>query len=153
MTATPAERLAYINEWQKANPEKVAANKRKYADKKRAERSASEPDYVYRPQVGLSAEEKKFRKRYGRIKTEYNLTHEEYEAMHDAQGGVCAICGKEETATDRNGKVRHLAIDHDHATGKVRGLLCNACNSGLGWFHDSISSLAAAAIYLEAADA
>jgi hypothetical protein len=54
-----------------------------------------------------------------------------YEQTLAEQNGVCAICGKPETATHQNGRVVSLAIDHDHASGKVRGLLCRLCNHAL----------------------
>lgn len=71
-----------------------------------------------------------------------SLTVGEYEAMVQRQGGLCAICG----GTNKNG--RRLSLDHCHKTGKVRGLLCNNCNTGLGLFRDSQTALAAALAYL-----
>ena len=59
--------------------------------------------------------------------------------MHAAQGGVCAIC--------RTAPAEH--VDHDHATGAVRALLCFNCNGGLGQFRDDPSLLYVAAFYLE----
>ena len=63
-----------------------------------------------------------------KLKTFYHLTLEQYQAMSDAQGGVCAICGKSETWVNSSGKVCPLSVDHDHATGQVRALLCARCN-------------------------
>jgi hypothetical protein len=77
----------------------------------------------------------------------YNLTPDEYEAMLKAQNGVCAICQRPETLKLR-GKVAALAIDHDHATGVNRGLLCSKCNQGIGCFEDDEHRLVAAAAYL-----
>lgn len=59
------------------------------------------------------------------------------------QNGACAICG----GVNKDG--RKLFVDHDHATGQVRGLLCNLCNRGIGNMRDSIKLLRAAADYLE----
>jgi len=64
---------------------------------------------------------------------QFGLTIEDYDAMHEAQGGVCAICKHPETSS-RGGKVYRLAVDHDHTTGQVRGLLCFKCNSAMGSF-------------------
>ena len=64
---------------------------------------------------------------------QFGLTIEDYDAMYTKQGGVCAICQQPETSS-RNGKVYRLAVDHDHNTGKVRGLLCFKCNSAMGSF-------------------
>jgi len=64
---------------------------------------------------------------------QFGLTIEDYDAMHEAQDGLCAICKQPETS-NRDGKVYRLAVDHDHKTGKVRGLLCFKCNSAMGSF-------------------
>ena len=64
---------------------------------------------------------------------QFGLTIEDYDAMHEAQNGLCAICKQPETSS-RDGKVYRLAVDHDHKTGKVRGLLCFKCNSAMGSF-------------------
>ena len=77
----------------------------------------------------------------------YGLTLAEYQSIYDSQGGVCAICKKPECVKFR-GKVRNLAIDHEHETGKVRGLLCMNCNRGLGAFFDDITVMHAAITYL-----
>jgi len=68
------------------------------------------------------------------------VTDEAYEALLEAQGGGCAICGAKP-------KTRRLHVDHDHATGKVRGLLCHRCNRALptwvtiAWLHDAAKYL------------
>jgi len=74
----------------------------------------------------------------------YGLTEETYRAMLVAQGGKCQICGRLQ-------KGKSLAIDHDHKTGAVRGLLCESCNNGLGRFKDSPEILEAALAYLKKA--
>lgn len=65
-------------------------------------------------------------------------------SLSEHQNYRCAICGCDE---DREG--RRFAIDHDHDTGLVRGLLCTRCNVGLGYFSDSVEKLSAAIKYLE----
>lgn len=72
------------------------------------------------------------------IKWRYGITQADYDRMLAAQGGVCAIC---ECATNYSlsGKPRPLFIDHNHATGQVRGLLCNQCNLAIGAIDDDIS--------------
>jgi hypothetical protein len=66
--------------------------------------------------------------------------------LREAQDGKCAICGVAEAYAPR----KRLAVDHDHRTGAIRGLLCGNCNAGLGQFKDSPELLAAAIRYLEA---
>lgn len=81
------------------------------------------------------------------IKTKYGLSEEEYNRLKRKQKNLCALCRKPETAVWR-GKVRELAVDHNHATGKVRALLCSSCNLALGQFKDSITLLRKAIAYL-----
>jgi hypothetical protein len=82
----------------------------------------------------------------------YGISADEYDMRFAEQGGVCAICRQPETQLGgRRGTTRlSLAVDHDHASGRVRGLLCRNCNRGLGYFNDSPDRLRAAAAYLEA---
>jgi hypothetical protein len=80
--------------------------------------------------------------RKSHLKRKFGLTPTEYEAKLEAQGGGCALCGREP------GPGRQLDIDHDHKTGAVRGLICNTCNQGLGQFRDDPIRLAYAAAYL-----
>lgn len=79
----------------------------------------------------------------------YGLTHEQYINMCAAQGGKCAICQRIPVG---NGSMSVLQVDHDHETGKVRGLLCQHCNTGLGKFSDKVDVLLAAVQYLIAAN-
>jgi len=82
-------------------------------------------------------------------KRAYNLSFENYNKMLIQQGGVCAICKNQETAIHRNTKeTKRLAIDHDHKTGKIRGLLCSRCNNMLGFALNSPNTLANAISYL-----
>lgn len=66
-----------------------------------------------------------------KLKRMYGISHEDYMAMHEAQRGLCAICEKPEKRV-LYGAISLLAVDHDHATGKVRSLLCHRCNTALG---------------------
>ena len=78
----------------------------------------------------------------------YGISVEEYEIMAEEQGGLCAICGKPETAKHNDGKTRGLSIDHCHVHGAVRGLLCGRCNTGLGLFGDSVRVMNQAIDYI-----
>lgn len=80
------------------------------------------------------------------------ITVEQYVELYEATGGTCAICGKPETQLSGwHGEVMELSIDHDHETGRVRGLLCQWCNQGIGRFRDDPELLTRAAAYLNAA--
>lgn len=85
-----------------------------------------------------------------KLKSRYGITPEQYNEMLIIQNNCCAICGNEETAINvGTNKIQKLAVDHCHRTGKVRGLLCQDCNRGIGKFHDDISRLKKAIEYLE----
>ena len=85
---------------------------------------------------------------YG-LKKFYGITIDQYEKMEREQSGVCAICSRPERTVDRHSQApRRLAVDHDHSTGAVRGLLCGDCNKGLGHFADSQEMLGLAIAYL-----
>lgn len=81
------------------------------------------------------------------LKKLYGLSEAEYEAMFEAQGGVCAICKRPETTKNQYGVMR-LSVDHDHQTGRVRELLCGKCNLVLGTLHDDPARLLAMLEYL-----
>jgi hypothetical protein len=72
----------------------------------------------------------------------FGITLDDYNAMLQRQGGVCAICHRPPTG-------QRLAVDHSHSTGNNRGLLCFDCNVALGKFEDNPDRLRAAAMYLE----
>jgi hypothetical protein len=71
----------------------------------------------------------------------YGLTANAFAAMLGAQGGLCQICGRKDPD----------CVDHDHETGRVRGILCSTCNAGLGHFRDDAGLMRAAAAYLSGA--
>ena len=78
--------------------------------------------------------------------TKFGITIEEYNALFAKQEGCCGICGAHQSEF-----TKALAIDHDHKTGEVRGLLCMPCNTALGKFNDSPELLHSAIRYLNAA--
>jgi hypothetical protein len=76
----------------------------------------------------------------------YGLSREDYEELLKSQGGVCAICSTSEVGREH----KYFHVDHDHISNKVRGLLCDKCNRGLGYFNDRPLILSKAASYLKA---
>jgi hypothetical protein len=80
-----------------------------------------------------------------RLLSVYGLSQEDYDAMLERQGGVCAICKR------KPDKGKPLCVDHCHVTGEVRGLLCHKCNSVLAFGNDDPDILRAAIAYLQAA--
>ena len=86
------------------------------------------------------------RRRFNR----YGMSAEQYKIQLQLQNGVCAICKQPETATHSSTKqITQLVVDHEHTSGKIRKLLCSACNVGLGNFKDNPELLRKAALYLE----
>lgn len=85
---------------------------------------------------------KRYHARIFNLKSKYRLSLSDYDALLKSQGGVCAICKKPP-------KKRRLAVDHNHRTGVVRGLLCYTCNYALGFWHDNATRFLQAAEYLQ----
>lgn len=114
-----------IDEWKENNKDKMAAYKEMYK---------KDPSF------------KEKMKRHGRNATlrQFGITQEDYDKILQEQDGKCAICGVE-----RNGSKENFCVDHDHETGKVRGLLCTKCNLGIGKMKDSPDLLRKAAKYLD----
>lgn len=82
------------------------------------------------------------------LKRKYGITKEDKERMLKNQGYKCAICGQEIFLFGSSHKLT-AHVDHDHKTGKVRGLLCHGCNIGLGKFMDNTDYLLSAISYLK----
>jgi hypothetical protein len=122
------------------------AHKKEISERRRRKREA---DPERRAKL-LAREQRKSRARHPmaqrerRLRCVYGLSLEEYDAMLDRQGGVCAICKK------KPDEGKSLCVDHCHVTGKVRGLLCHKCNSVLAFGNDDPDILRAAIAYLQA---
>lgn len=115
----------------------------------RAERKQKVREYEER-QRRDNPEEFARKKRERSLKTscrKYGITIEHYEKMHEAQSGLCAICKKPETRRHK-GILCRLSIDYCHATGEVRELLCDACNTAIGRVNDDLDLLWACFAYL-----
>lgn len=85
------------------------------------------------------------KKREAHLKSRFGITIDQYAIMLESQNGKCAICFNE--TANKKGKV--FLIDHDHRTGRVRGLLCTNCNSGIGFLRDSVGILERAIKYIK----
>lgn len=89
-------------------------------------------------------DERRRKQRSYDLTRKYGIASEEYEEMYSAQNGQCAICG-----THADESIRGLFVDHDHSSGKVRGLLCIRCNGLLGYCDDTETVLIKAIEYLQ----
>lgn len=83
-------------------------------------------------------------RRDSKLKNLYGIGVENYDFLYERQQGLCAICKKPEKVEGRR-----LAVDHNHSTGQVRGLLCTTCNQGLGNFYDDPELLESAIVFLQ----
>ncbi len=103
--------------------------KQKFASQEFRQRVRSYPSRAKTPQ------------RAANLKAKYGLSLDDYQTMLEQQNGSCMICKAIPN--------KHLAVDHCHTTGKIRGLLCGKCNTGLGLFYDDHDLLLTAATYLK----
>jgi len=95
--------------------------------------------------------QKREQKLKNNLRTMYGISLSEYVTLLEAQGGVCAICKQpEETLDSRTKQRKRLVVDHDHRTGKVRGLLCQSCNSAIGFLEKKLDHLDSIVVYLHA---
>ncbi len=129
---------AYQREWKARDPEGYKAYYKKYMAEYFQRRKAAGSAYVMRrartkDEARAVVINRRFKK--------YGITKDDYDSMIAVVPG-CAICGFEPQ------KEYGLKIDHDHVTGRVRGLLCDRCNHGLGHFKDTKKNMAAAIEYL-----
>ncbi|MBN1183458.1 MAG: endonuclease VII domain-containing protein [Bacteroidales bacterium] len=139
--------------YQKHKDEILKKSKERYADNKENRKEYQKKYYHSniekerkrsRQYHALHQEEHKIRCRKNDLKRKYSITLEQYNKLYGEQNGCCKICGRH-SSKFKNG----LAVDHNHRTGKIRGLLCNYCNRGLGKFSDSLEKLEKAVEYLK----
>lgn len=135
------EHAARNKAWRHDNPDVKA-----HADKAWREANfarKSDTDKAWRV---ANPERKARTARDGHLKRKFGISLNHYEAMLSSQGGGCAICGSKKPGGPRKGLT--FAVDHDHVTGAVRGLLCLMCNSAIGFLKDRIDLIERAAAYV-----
>lgn len=117
-----ARRPAYVREWHAAHAEDERAARQAHRQAKLEEVRMRDRDQARERRAARPGEHARTVRRW-----QYHLPAGAIEAMYEAQAGRCAICGEERALEGRGG----LHVDHDHATGEVRGLLCSGCNASL----------------------
>ena len=122
-----------------ADPEYRAVQKARSNERAPAYKAKVQAAY----RVRLGPEELAMRARRVDLWRYYALTPEAYDALLAAQGGRCAVC----RSTDPGGRPR-FGVDHDHVSGRIRGLLCSKCNIALGLVSDKVETLQALIEYL-----
>ena len=137
----------YQAEYRLRNLETIKAKKREYRENHREKLNARGREYKKLHPQKRDVLETKESRRKGRLKLKYGITVDDWNHKFVTQGGRCLICGKHQDELSKS-----LAVDHDHRTGAIRGLLCSTCNSILGFAGkggDSIMVLANAIKYLQ----
>lgn len=141
--------LCYMREFKRTNPanrEYMKAYLKRYnaehKEQDSARKKADRKDPIKKKRYSIMA-------RRSVLKIKFGMSELQYLAMFEDQNFKCAIC-KIYISPD---KAKSTAIDHDHVTGIVRGLLCIKCNSGIGFLGDSLEVVLAAAAYLNKAAA
>lgn len=136
------------------HPEKIKKYSKVYKEKNRKDINNKAKIYRQRYKKEITERRKKYyienpeKLRDLNLK-KYNINSSQYSDLLLKQNNVCAICFRSETSKHTNGILWNLSIDHDHKTSKIRGLLCNNCNRGLGLFQDNLDVLKNAVLYLE----
>jgi hypothetical protein len=129
----------YTKRWVRRNKRRTQAQQRAHYKKTRKQKLAYQKEYNKKNRAA---------RRVYMVGYRFGLTKEAYEALKKKQKNRCAICRGKQVKGWKN-----LAVDHDHKTGKVRGLLCNRCNRVIGAMKDSPKLLWKAALYLRKAHA
>lgn len=116
--------------WYLKNSDSIRARTKKYYHDNKDKRRSNNKNYT--------------------LKTRFSITLDQYNDMLIKQNNVCAICKKPETQIDpRLNRIKALAVDHCHNTKKVRGLLCNQCNTGIGMLKEDKKIFLSAMEYLK----
>ncbi|KKN64899.1 hypothetical protein LCGC14_0487330 [marine sediment metagenome] len=126
--------------YRKNNLAKCHGYERKYRRTEQGQKISRETARKYR-----QSEQGRRVHRRNQLRIKYGLTPEQHEQIYLDQNGCCALCG-DLVAYDR------VNVDHDHRTSRIRGLLCNRCNHGLGSFGDTLEGLQKAVNYLKEGD-
>lgn len=119
------------------------SSKCKVCIKERREKQKDYDKAYWKKWAGRNVEKLKIRDKSYSLKRKFNMTTEQYDELKRQQGGKCACCPKEFSSNGKN-----LAVDHCHVTGKIRGLLCNECNTSLGLLKENIIVLENLIAYL-----
>ena len=106
-----------------------------------------------RDKARYQTEARRVSKRNSEFKRYYGISEKEVSEMYQAQSGLCKICNTQmEVFSSSEDKRQTFCVDHNHDTGKVRGLLCSDCNRGIGFLKDNSEILRKAAEYLESSN-
>jgi hypothetical protein len=144
----------YSKQYYKTHKEEIKKRSKEYYNSHKEEKKDYQRKYhhnniedrkIYKKKYDANNKEKSHKRfRNFDLKRKFGITVEQYKLMFDKQEGKCNICERHQ-----NEFKRALAVDHDHKTGRIRGLLCYKCNQGLGHFNDDINLLLKAIEHLK----
>jgi hypothetical protein len=140
----PGRNAANAKRWREENAEKAKELQREY--RKNNREKVRETQRAWRERTGYNQSSKRKEYTADQQLRVYGLTRQDYDTLLEAQEGGCAICRSADPGMKH---ARRLYVDHCHATNRVRGLLCRACNTMLGCVGDKPELLIAGASYLE----
>jgi hypothetical protein len=141
----------YHKSWYKENKEIQLASCHKRYKEKREQILGQCKDYYqsHKKEIKMYPSSNPDQKKDRYLQRLYGITLEQYNQMLESQNRVCAICGQPETTVNKRGNcIQDLSVDHNHETGKVRGLLCRKCNRILGDAKEDINIFNSATNYL-----
>lgn len=127
----------YQKSYRKKHKKKLREYNLKYKEVNKETIKKQRKEYTERERFKIAR-----RVRANKLRARYGMSEDQYNLLLALQEAVCAICGAQHTQD------RMLAVDHDHQTGQVRGLLCGNCNRAIGLFRDSTENLKNAIKYL-----
>jgi hypothetical protein len=142
--------LAQKKQYYQENKDKITAHNKQYYQENKDEIGAWRKQYAKDHKSEIAARKKLYHEGHKaeaknhHLQDNFGISLKQYNELFDLQQGCCAICGAHQTKLSKA-----LAVDHDHETGEIRGLLCSGCNFILGHAKDDIGVLANAIKYLE----
>lgn len=132
-------------QYQKTHPEVARRAQRRYRERHRDKVLASARNHARRIRKE-QPHEQHLKDRNSALRRNYKIDTKTYNNMAAKQGGKCLICGQKEN------RYKYLCVDHNHKTGKIRGLLCNKCNAAIGLVNENTDTLIKMIEYLKAYD-
>jgi len=143
-----------IHSWENFHTQKEIRNGKKYEYIRKVCRKCEHDERAVNRRNSREKENENLKKRMTplrhrerNLRRGYKMSLAQYDVLLQSQNGKCGICFNVETKTV-NGKVSHLTVDHDHKTGRIRGLLCARCNSGIGLLMEKTENFKNAITYL-----
>lgn len=140
--------------WRKANPEKHRAQAKRYRIRHPERKAAQNRSWALAHPQEIKDKHAKWRSKNpdkvlnNYLKTRFKISLEKYNEILSIQEGVCAICNGHEKQLSPKGFPKRLSVDHCHKTGKIRGLLCDRCNTSLGRLEENVELIQSLANYI-----